>query len=50
MDEIEKLKYNQSDKSQIKKVYDEIILNSKDLTLDDYNSLIHQLTEIKNNY
>lgn len=50
MDDIEKLKYNQSDKSQIKKVYDEIILNSKDLTLDDYNSLIHQLTEIKNNY
>ena len=50
MDDIEKLKYNQSDKNQIKKVYDEIILNSKDLTLDDYNSLIHQLTEIKNNY
>lgn len=50
MDDIEKLKYNQSDKNQIKKVYDEITLSSKDLTLDDYNSLIHQLTEIKNNY
>ena len=50
MDDIEKLKYNQSDKNQIKKVYDEITLSSKDLTLDDYNKLIHRLTEIKNNY
>ncbi len=50
MDEIEKLKYNQNDHEQIKKVYDEIILSSKDLTLEDYNKLIHQLVEIKNNY
>ena len=50
MEDIEKLKYNQSDRNQIKKVYDEITLSSKDLTLDDYNTLIHKLTEIKNNY
>ena len=50
MDDIEKLKYNQDDKSQIKKVYEDITLNQKDLTLDDYNTLIHKLTEIKNNY
>ena len=50
MNDIEKLKYNHTDKNQIQKVYDEIILSEKDLTLDDYNVLIHKLSEIKNNY
>ena len=50
MNDIEKLKYNQKDKQQIQKVYEEITLSEKDLTLEDYNTLIHKLTEIKNNY
>ena len=49
MDDIDKLKYNHSDSNQIKKVYDNITLNSKDLTLNDYNYLINALKEIKNN-
>ena len=50
MKEIEKLRYNQNDHEQIKRVYDEITLSGKDLSLEDYNILIHQLIEIKNNY
>ncbi len=47
--DIEKLKENKNDKDKLKKIYDEISLNSKDLTLNDYNSLITALREIKNN-
>lgn len=49
MNDIEKLRYNQNDKNQIRKIYENISLNSKNLTLNDYNYLINALTEIKNN-
>ena len=49
MNDIEKLRNNKNDSEQIQKVYKEITLSEKDLTLDDYNTLIHQLIEIKNN-
>lgn len=50
MKDIDKLKYNREDKLQIQKVYEEITLSQNNLTLEDYNALIHKLTEIKNNY
>jgi len=49
MSDIEKLRNNQHDSNQIKKIYESISLNSKELTLDDYNYLIKVLKEIKNN-
>ena len=49
MSDIEKLKINKTDTTQIKKIYENISLNSKELTLDDYNYLIKVLKEIKNN-
>lgn len=47
MSDIEKLKNNQDDKNQIKKIYDDIKLNQKDLTLRDYNNLIDMLLSVK---
>lgn len=47
VDDINKLRNNQDDKNQIKKVYESIKLSQKDLTLNDYNNLIRMLIEIK---
>jgi len=49
MNDIESLKGNLNNQNQIKKIYEQISLNSKDLTLKDYNYLINALKEIKNN-
>lgn len=49
MSDIEKLKDDKNNQVQIKKIYDEISLNSKDLTLSDYNYLINALKKIRNN-
>ena len=49
MNDIEALKGNINNQDQIKKIYESISFNSKDLTLKDYNYLINALKEIKNN-
>ena len=46
--DVEKLKENKNDAIQLQKIYKLISLNSKDLTLKDYNILINILKEIKN--
>ena len=46
--DIEALKGNVDNQNQIKKIYENISLNSKDLTLKDYNILISALKEVKN--
>lgn len=45
--DIEKLKDNYNDTNQIKKIYENISMNQKDLTLRDYNYLIDMLVNIK---
>ena len=45
--DIKQLKNNQNDKNKIKKIYENIKLNQKDLTLKDYNNLINMLLELK---
>ncbi len=45
--DIEELKNNKNDEDQVKKVYDNIMNNQKELTLSDYNYLINSLLEIK---
>ena len=45
--DIKQLKNNQDDKNKIKKIYENIKLNQKDLTLKDYNNLINMLLELK---
>jgi len=47
LNDIEVLKYNQEDKNQIKKIYEDIKVRQKDLTLRDYNYLIDMLLDIK---
>ena len=47
--DIEKLRENQNDSKQIRKIYEQIELNQKDLSLEDYTYIITKLTEIKNN-
>ena len=49
LNDIEALKNNKNDQSQIRKIYEQISLNDNDFTLNDYNSLIKALKEIKNN-
>ena len=46
--DINVLKGNVDNQEQIKKIYDNISLNSKDLSLNDYNYLLKTLREIKN--
>lgn len=46
--DINELKNNANDKNQIQKIYNEIKLNQKDLTLNDYNYLINMLLDIRN--
>ena len=45
--DIEKLKNNYNDTNQIKKIYENISMNQKELTLRDYNYLIDMLVNIK---
>ena len=49
MSDIEKLRYNQKDVNQIRKIYEEISLNQNELSLNDYNYLINALIDIKEN-
>ena len=49
MNDISKLKENINNQSQIRKIYEQININSGNLTLNDYNCLINALKEIKNN-
>lgn len=49
LNDIELLKNNEDNSKQIRKIYDDIRINQKDLTLNDYNYLINMLLEIKNN-
>ena len=49
MQDVTKLKDDKNDREQIKKIYRQISLNSKDLSLNDYNYLIKTLKEIRNN-
>ena len=49
MEDVTKLREDKNNVDQIQKIYKQISLNSKDLTLNDYNYLIKTLKEIRNN-
>lgn len=49
MNDINSLKEDVNNQNKIRKIYESISLNSKDLSLKDYNYLIKALREIKNN-
>ena len=48
MNDISKLKGNVNNQTQIRKIYEQITVNSKNLSLNDYNYLISALKEIRN--
>ena len=48
MNDIFKLRGNVNNQNQIRKIYEQITINSKNLTLQDYNYLINTLKEIRN--
>ena len=46
--DIKELKNNKEDVKQLEKIYNDIKMKQSDLTLNDYNSLINALLEVKN--